>query len=150
MHILPTRPVYNGPSTDGPLSVCAVKCNILVHFFRTSLWQFKFLYVTRFSCCTLFMLHFFILFHFHVAIFFSCFHVELFFVLHSFYELLYFMLHFNTLQCFRFAFFSCCTLRMLQFFLIALCSFCTISRSVARIPKNIYDGETCNNNYQSR
>ena len=41
--------------------------------------------------------------------------------MHSFYELLYFMLHFYTFQCFRFAFFSSCNLRMLQFLPAALC-----------------------------
>ena len=40
-------------------SVCALKCTILVYFFRTLLWEFIFLHVARFSCCTLFMLHFF-------------------------------------------------------------------------------------------
>ena len=78
-------PVYISPSTNGPLSVCAPKCTILVHFFHNSLWQFIFLQVARFSCCPLFMLHFV-----HTAPFPCC----------TFLYSNVFMLHF----------FSCCTL----------------------------------------
>ena len=45
--------------------------------------------------------------------------------------------HFSSLQCFRFAFFSCCILRMLQFFSVTICSCCTISRGGDRSPTNI-------------
>ena len=96
-----------------------------------------FSHVALFSCCTFFILH-----HFHVALFcvviFSC---CTFSMLHSFYVLHYFMSHFCTLQCFHFAFFSCCTLRMLQVFPVALCSCSTISRGVARTLRNIQDGD---------
>ena len=93
--------------------------------------------IYNFSYCTLFMLHFLILHHFHVPLFcvviLSC--CTFFRVALSLW--LYFMLQFYTLQCFCFAFFSCCTLRMLQFLLVALCSCCTITRGVARTPTNI-------------
>ena len=65
----------------------------------------------KFSYCTTTMLHFFVYLSFHVA---------LSFMLHSLYVLHYFMLHFDKLQCFRFAFFSYCILRKLQFFLVEL------------------------------
>ena len=51
-------------------------------------------------------------------------------MLHSFYVLLYFMWHFHALQCFRFAFFSSCSLRMLQLFPATLCSSYTICGGV--------------------
>ena len=79
-------------------SVCALKCTILVYFFRTLLWEFIFLHVARFSCCTLFMLHFF-----HTAPFPCC----------TFLCSNFFMLHF----------FSCCTLIMNCFI-----SYCTFTR----------------------
>ena len=116
-------PVYNGPSRDSSLSVCALQCTILVQFFRISLWQFIFFHAALFFRCTFFKLH-----HFYVALFcvviFSCcpfFRVALFYVLH------YFMLHFYTLQCFRSAYllhffnaalFACSTLFMLHIFYI--------------------------------
>ena len=43
------------------------------------------------------------------------------------------MLHFYTFQCFRFAFFSRCNLRMLQFLPAALCSFCIEQRAAGSI-----------------
>ena len=91
-----------------------------MHFFRTSLWQFIFLHVARFSCCIFFILQNFdvTLFLFYVVIFSCC----TFFSCCTLYELLYLMLHFYTLQCFRFA--STCTLCMLHFFSVALCWFC--------------------------
>ena len=116
------------------VTVWALKCTILVHFFHISLWQFIFFHVTLFhivlfSYCAIFMLHFFVLQSFYVA---------LFFVLHSLYVLHYFMLHFYTLQHFRFAFFSCFTFT----FFFAFCNFscCTISRGVDRTITNIWDG----------
>ena len=123
-------------STGGPLSVCALKCNIPVHFFCTSLWQFLFLHVALFSycapcpCCTflcsnVFMLHFFS----SCTLFRNC--------SISFYT-------FTSYNVFVLQF------RILQFFPVALCSLCTIPRIVARIPTNIYDVEVCKNNYQSR
>ena len=95
-----------------------------LHFFVLHFFQF-----TLFSCFILFTLH-----HFYVALFcglnFSCwtistlflFYVALciLFVLHSFYVLHYFMLHFYTLQSVRFAYFSCCFLRMVHFVHVAL------------------------------
>ena len=121
-------PVYNGPSSDGPLSVRALWCTILVHFFRISLWQFIFFHVALFSysiihtflCKNLFMVHFFSM-------------------LHSFCVLHNFMLHFHTLQFFRFVFFSFFTFCMLQFFPVTLFPCCTfsISRGMTKTPTNI-------------
>ena len=111
------------------VTVWALKCTILVHFFHISLWQFIFFHVTLFSYCAIFMLHFFVLQSFYVA---------LFFVLHSLYVLHYFMLHFYTLQHFRFAFFSCFTFTF--FFAFCNFSYCTISRGVDRTITNIWDG----------
>ena len=79
---------------------------------------------SNFSCCTSFRVV--------LILFNGLFHVVL--GMFSFSVLLYFILH---LQCFRFAFFSCSTLRMLQVFPVALCSFCTISRSVVMIPTDM-------------
>ena len=62
-------PVYNGPSTNGPLPICALLCTILVHFFRISLCQFVFFHVALFPYCALFMLDFF-----HMAPF-ACYNV---------------------------------------------------------------------------
>ena len=70
-------PVYNGPLTDGPLSVCAFLSTLLVHFFRnftvTILW----------SCCTFSVLYSFqgfpVLHYFHVALFSYCIIFMLFF-----------------------------------------------------------------------
>ena len=49
------------------------------------------------------------------------------------------MLRFCALQRLRFEFSSCCTLRMLQFFLVALCSRCTISQAETKTPPDISD-----------
>ena len=84
-----------------------------------------------FSYCTFFIMH--------------QFNVALSFVLHSFYVMLYFMLHFYTLPIFSFW-----ILLLQQFFPVTLCSSCNISIGVARTPTNIFDGELCNNNKQSR
>ena len=61
---------------------------------------------------------FFILHHFHAALFLG----SNLFMLRSFYVFHNFMLHFYSLQCFRFAFFSCFTLWLLNFFPVVLCS----------------------------
>ena len=93
-------PVYKGPSTDSPLSVCA-QC----------VYMLLFLHVALVSCCTFCILH-----HFNVALFcvviFSCCNflcVTLF---------IYCTISCcpRKLQCFRFAFFSCYALRMLKLF----------------------------------
>ena len=122
---------------------------------RQRMTRHPFVHYNALFFCTLSVIHcgnlyFLVLHSFHVALFcgviFSCctsfcvvlflfdglFHVVL--GMFSFSVLLYFILH---LQCFRFAFFSCSTLRMLQVFPVALCSFCTISRSVVMIPTDM-------------
>ena len=106
-------------SMDRPLSVCALQCTVPVHFFRISLQQSIFFHVALFSRCV-FMFHLF-----HTAPFpSSTFCVVIstyctFFPLHSFYVVHHFMFHGYTLQCFRFASFSYCTLCMLQVFSVA-------------------------------
>ena len=97
-------PVYNGPLTDGPLSLCALKWTLLLHFFL------KFCSVSvLFSCCTFSVLRSFrVSMHFPRVALFSCyifcmlhyFHAE-FFVLHFFHVALslyctLFMLHCHT------------------------------------------------------
>ena len=83
-------PVYNGPSTDVPLSVCVLQSTVFVHIFHISLWQFIHCYAANFSCCTLCMLH-----HFHVVLFCVPFHVALFvyctlFILRNFHFVFFF------------------------------------------------------------
>ena len=92
----------------------SIFCSFYVVFFSYGITCMLNICVVIFSCCT-------------------------FFVLHSFYVLHYLILIFDfyTLQCFRFSLFSCCTLRMLQFFLAAVCSYSTNSRGVTRASKNI-------------
>ena len=109
-------PVYNGPSTDGPLSVYAPYCTILKHFFRISLWQFIFFHVALFSCRTFFILH-----HFHVSLIcvdiFPCctfFRLALFLCIALF--------HGALLQV---AMFSFCILLLLDSSHIAIFSYCT-------------------------
>ena len=118
----------------------ALKCTILVHFFRTSLWQFiffhvalfhtapyaccTFVYVVMFSCCTFFRVTLLLLVAlFHIALS----HVTMF---------------------------SCCILRMLHSSHVANFSCCTLFilyyfQKCLQEPTNIYDGEVFNNNYQS-
>ena len=99
-----TSPVYNGPSTNSPLFVCAQKWTILVHFFRTSLWKFIFLHVARFSCCTLFMLHLF-----YTAAFPCC----------TFLRSNVFMLHFfSSCTLFMNCSISCCTFTSYNVFVL--------------------------------
>ena len=50
----------------------ALKCTILVHFFRTSLWQFIFFHVALFPYCTICMLHFCVCSNVFMLYFFSC------------------------------------------------------------------------------
>ena len=132
------RPVYKGPSTDGPLSVCALLWTILVQFFRTLLWHFIFFRVALFSCCTFLILHYFYVALFWVVIFSCC----IFFVLHlfscstlfmhctisgcTFTRCNVFVLHYSPVARFTFI--------LLHFFPVALCSCCTISKCVARSP----------------
>lgn len=151
-------PVYNGPSTDVPLSVCVLQSTVFVHIFHISLWQFIHCYVANFSCCTLCMLH-----HFHVVLFCVPFHVALFvyctlFILRNFHFVFFFFfvwhffVYFYTchaallhvamiLFCFllllhfqHFAIFSWCTLFMLRLFMLHIAK-----RVAARTPTDIYD-----------
>ena len=113
----------NGQSVIRLCTIMRYSCALFPYFTVAIFYLFIF-----FLCCTFFMLYSFHVALFHTAPFpcrnfciviFSCYN---FFLLHSFYAWLYFMLHFYTLQCFLFAFFlSCCTLRMLQFFLLHFC-----------------------------
>ena len=128
LYLDPKTPVYNDPSTDVPLSVCALQCTILGQFFfHVSLWQFILFHLVLFSCYTLFILK---CFHaapfpcwfFCVVIFFMqhYFHIVLFpcctlFILHNFHLYLFssytlFMLHFVDIAQFSFVLFSCYTL----------------------------------------
>ena len=86
-------PVFNGPLKDGPLSVCAFLCTLLVQFFRNFTLSLHFLHVALFSCRTFSGSH-----SSHVSLF-SCWNL---FVLHSS----------------GVGLFSCCTLSMLHFFRI--------------------------------
>ena len=95
------KPVYNGPSTDDPLLVCALQWIILVPlffqyftfvtFFMSHFFTRYIFHVAFFSCCTLFVLHFG-----QVALFPCC---------------IFCMLHF-----------SCCNFPVLHFFHAALIS----------------------------
>ena len=124
-------PVYNGPSTDCPLSKCALSCTILGHFFCI-FHPFHFFHVAPFfvllhvaitsyctffcvaliSCCTfayctLFKLHLF-----------SC-----CFMLHSCSCYTFFVLHSFRVAISRVADFSSCTLFHVAPFCIACCTF---------------------------
>ena len=103
--------MYNGPLTKGPLTICALYCIILVHFFcifHSSTLSMSHL----FSCC--FMLH--------------SLQVALFCVLHSFGVWLYPCCTFFICSLFKLHFFrvvrcSCCTFFVLPH--VALTSCCT-------------------------
>ena len=117
------RPVYNGPVTDSPLSVCALKCIILVYLFRISLWHFIFFRVALFSCCTLFIFHHLHIAFFYVEIFACCtfFRVILFLWMVLFHVALLHVVMFSfciflLLHSSHVAIFSCCTLFMLHYF----------------------------------
>ena len=103
----------------------ALKCTILVHFFRTAPYACcTFVYVVMFSCCTFFRVTLLLLVAlFHIALS----HVTMF---------------------------SCCILRMLHSSHVANFSCCTLFilyyfQKCLQEPTNIYDGEVFNNNYQS-
>ena len=98
--------VYNGPSTDGPLSICHVLflCTFFTYFTVALFSCCTFSRVV--SCCTRFISHFFC-----VALI-SCLTLS--------------VLHFFIWQSFQVALFSCCTLFMLHLFCV-LHSFCTFS-----------------------
>ena len=142
-------PAYIGSSTDGPLSICALYCTILVHFFPIFVLHFG--QVALFPCYTVFMLHpltlqFLVLHLLHLALFSCCsncmlhfsfvfcfFHTALFWHYYFLY-FTFFMLHFLRValsSCstfFVFHFFrvaSLYTLFMLNFFRVALFSCCT-------------------------
>ena len=151
-------PVYNGPSTDVPLSVCVLQSTVFVHIFHISLWQFIHCYVANFSCCTLhaspfpcctFLCTFsccpFCILHFiHIAQFPFC--IFFFFFVWHFFVYFYtchaallhvamilfcflLLLHFQ-----HFAIFSWCTLFMLRLFMLHIAK-----RVAARTPTDIYD-----------
>ena len=94
------RPVYNGPSTDSPLSICALYCTIFVNFFLHISLLLPF-HVALFLCCTLFMSH---LFSCCTAFMWTLFMLYLFRVVH----------------------FSCSTCSMSHFFHVELFSCCTV------------------------
>ena len=83
----------------------------MLHSFHVAIFSYCTIFLLHFLCYNLFMLHFFC-----VAIFLR---IALFHLFsYSFISIHFHLLHFYTLQCFRFAFFSCCTLRMLQLFML--------------------------------
>ena len=63
------QPVYHGLLTNGPLSVCAFLCTLLVQFPPNSFLSLYFIHVTLLLCCT-----FFVLCSFHDSLFpmYSC------------------------------------------------------------------------------
>ena len=100
-HVLVLAPVYNGPSTDVRLSIYALWCTILVHFFSpcftlATFFMLQFFHVTLFSCCT-----FLVLYSFCVALLSSC---------------IISMLHFFHVAFSHIVIFPCCILYMLHFF----------------------------------
>ena len=94
------QPVYHGLLTNGPLSVCAFLCTLLVQFPPNSFLSLYFIHVTLLLCCT-----FFILCSFHDSLFpmYSCklhyFRVEIFAAAFC-YCSIFFMLHFFMLRFF--------------------------------------------------
>ena len=119
------KPLYNGPSTDFPLSICVFYCTILVYFFwHISLLHFShvapflvLLHVALTSCCT-----FFVLDSFRVALFPCCnFHIALFSSF-TFLCCTLFVLHFSVLQFFHVALFLSSTFSELYSFRVALFS----------------------------
>ena len=94
------QPVYHGLLTNGPLSVCAFLCTLLVQFPPNSFLSLYFIHVTLLLCCT-----FFILCSFHDSLFpmYSCklhyFRVEIFAATFC-YCSIFFMLHFFMLRFF--------------------------------------------------
>ena len=134
MHIF--LPVYNSPSTVGPLSICALQ--YLVHYYPCALFLHisllhtfhvaPFLALCRpFLCCTHFVLDFIRVVLFHISLFLCCTfpHVASYCT--------HFMLHF-----FCVALISCCIFSVLHFFLIALFFkfqfFCVVHLSCCTFP----------------
>ena len=117
---------------------------LAVPSFFAHFWMFT-VTVYIFSCCIFCRLH-----HCHVTLFckviFSCctfFRVALFLCIALFHVAL---LH---AAVFSFCIFLLLLYLHVAIFLVTLCSLCsccTISRGVARISTNIYDGELCNKN----
>ena len=124
-------PVYNGPSTDGPLSKCALSCTVLghvfcifhsCHFFHVAPF-FALLHVAITSYCTFFCVApiscctfaYCTLFKLHL---FSC-----CFMLHSCSCYTFFVLHSFRVAISRVADFSSCTLFHVAPFCIACCTF---------------------------
>ena len=109
-------PVHNGPSTEGPLSICALYCTSLVHIFSI----FHYFHVVLSSCSTIFVLH-----SYFVALWSRC----ILSMLHFFNVVIFRdFFHLVLFSCFivlRVALFSCCTHFELYFFRVALFSYCT-------------------------
>ena len=122
-------PVFNGRSTNGPLSVCALwvvhySCALFLYFHCGNLYFFilHFFHTAPFPCCTFLCSNLFMLYFFRVVLFLciALFHVPL--------------LHVEM--------FSFCILLLLHntnaaIFPVALCSFYTISSGVANTFTNI-------------
>ena len=111
-------PVYNSPSTVGPLSICALQ--YLVHYYPCALFfnisllhtfhVAPFLALCRpFLCCTHFVLDFIRVALFHISLFLCC----------TFPRVASYCTHFM-LHFFCVALISCCIFSVLHFFLIAL------------------------------
>ena len=118
--------MYNGPSADGPLSICALYCTFLsifhyCHFFHVALFRDALL----FSCCMFFMLNYLILQLSCVALFSCC--ILFRFPLFSYCTI--FMLLFFAFHSFYVALFSCCIFSCSTFFVFRfsrVVSFCTL------------------------
>ena len=108
------------------------KVLFLCAFCRILLWQFMLhsFHVALFPYCTISVLHF-LLGNLFMVHFFSSFTLS---YKHVILHVAIFGNILAIMAIFCFAFFSRCTLRILQFFLVALCSCCTTSRGVARSP----------------
>ena len=113
---------------------------IMLHYFYVVLFScFAISNVLFFSCCTLFMLHFFCVAPFHVALFLCCtfFRAALsscciLYMLHfflialfPFFAMLVTFYFFFVLYFFHVSLFSCCTLSVLHFFHVTYFQWCT-------------------------
>ena len=132
--------VYNGPSTDGPLSICHVLflCTFFTYFtialFSCCTFSRVVSCCTRFishffcvaliSCLTLSVLHFFIWQSFQVALFSCC----TFFVCCTYFAPFLALLHVALTSCWAFlcCTFSCCTFFILHSFQVSLLLCCTL------------------------
>ena len=118
------QPVYHGLLTNGPLSVCAFLCTLLVQFPPNSFLSLYFIHVTLLLCCT-----FFVLCSFHDSLFpmYSCklhsFGVEIFPALFSYVTFLCYNL--SVLPFLHITFFSCCSFSAQNSFHILLFPCCT-------------------------